>query len=66
MLLDGPAIAHDLEISPGTIRKWTSMRLLERRGTDDRRRALYDYDEVCELATRRGLVAPEDDQDVGS
>lgn len=66
MLLDGPAIALDLDISPGTIRKWTHLRLLERRGTDSARRALYDYDEVRQLACRRGLVEPEDDPDVGS
>lgn len=59
MLLDGPAIALDLGIDPALIRQWASRGLLDRRGVDRVGRVLYDYDDVLDLATRRGLLEIE-------
>lgn len=52
-LLDGPALAEALHLHPGTIRNWAHQGLLQRRGTDDKRRALYSLEEADQLTTTR-------------
>lgn len=46
MLIDTATAAAAVKRQPQTIRVWASAGLITRRGTDARRRALYDLDEV--------------------
>ena len=56
MLVDGPAIAAELDITPGVIRVWAHRGYITRRGRDNRGRTLYDLDEVQAEAAQRGLI----------
>jgi len=49
VLLDGPALAHALGVTPALVRKWAQRGKLTRRGTDQRGRALYDYSEALRV-----------------
>ena len=63
VLLDGPALAHALGVSPDLVRKWAQRGKLTRKGTDGRGRALYDYAEAlkvhAEMRRRRPLEQAE-------
>lgn len=52
-LLDTVALAALLNVRPATVRSWARRRKLTRRGTDDRRRALYSVKQASELVERR-------------
>lgn len=60
MIIDGPAIARDLGMHPGTIRNWACHGRIERHGYDQRGRALYDYDDVAMLAIAAGIYEKEE------
>jgi hypothetical protein len=53
VLIDGPALAAELGIAPGTIRNWATAGLIERRGRDSAGRTIYDLDQVTKIAQRR-------------
>lgn len=52
-LVDSRAAAVAAGVRPSTVRAWLSRGLLERYGTDSRRRTLVDLAEVQALAVRR-------------
>jgi DNA-binding transcriptional MerR regulator len=49
VLLDGPAVAAALGVKPGLVRRWAHRGLLTRRGSDARRRTLYDLADAFRL-----------------
>jgi len=51
VLIDGPALAQALGVSPALIRKWASRGKLRRRGQDARGRVLYDLAEGYRVQT---------------
>jgi hypothetical protein len=55
-LIDTPALAAWLKISPATVRSWAHRGRLTRRGRDRRGRALYSATEAAEL-----IKSPESD-----
>lgn len=50
ILADSGMIAVATKRKPSTVRGWVKAGLIERKGTDDRRRALFDLDEAKALA----------------
>lgn len=57
ILADTEAIAFLTGRRPSTIRHWAHRGWLARKGTDHRRRALYDVDEAQALAARLAETA---------
>lgn len=55
-LVDTLAAAAAARVAPATIRKWATRGKLERQGTDEKGRTLYDLAAVYRLARRHGTT----------
>ncbi len=66
VLLDGPALAVALGVTPELIRQWATRGKLTRQGTDQHGRTMYDYTQALHVqaqmrrrrATRRRVSDP--------
>lgn len=61
-LADTDSIAVLTGRPAATIRWWAHQGWLERKGTGDHGRALYDVDQAAELAARRALDNPPEER----